>query len=823
MGIRDFLSRSRSNGSGQGSYADIPKKDVKAMTVEHGATGTSLLHGILNEEFNVKLTYPNAYDVYERMRKGDATNRAVLAALKMPIESAKHFIQPGGKTAKDKELAEFANYLVFERLGGGYKKHLKSGLTCLDFGFSLFEMVLDIEEDGPYKGHVVLDRLAPRLQKSIYKWSKYDSEEWIDGHPSHITQRLDGQTDDAPSADTIIEIPWWKTVLYAPEQEGVNYEGVSMLRSAYKHWYYKDLLYKIQSISAERFGVGIPVAKHPSGMGTQAKNKLKELVKNLKSNEQAYAVMSKDIDLDILIPKGDPKAGMIKDAIAHHDRKQYDSILAGFLNLTTGEGGSNALSKDQSSFFLRAEQALADYISDIWNCIIKYFIDLNFTNVEKYPEHKIANIAITDVEKAVNAIVAAIGSNAITWTSEDEVAVREMLGVPSRTIEEIEKDKEERQAKADEIAKGKGGDDSDEEDEGNEDEDDPDGDDNPEEEPEERKQSVKLTDTVEPTEREQKFVQNITEFEDYLELKYKECDALLTKAEAKYKSFLTGIYKKADKVERDGVMVLADTEDNKKLVKSAEKGIDLITKEMLQKEFIDSDLQEELFTVTQKAALTAILDMGVNELNDPDSFGGYDEYEYHDYGKFDGFDNYSEEQYESSYGSYVAGAILGGFVIGWVSNLLGVFYNEPRRMKENVSMNFASQVSVDLAVKQSGALTFNRNIFKLSVVTHARGLYNAMVFSAGQTVGAEHYKVLVPSSKLVQLSPHGTIAGVLFGIYTVSELNNRSNNKTGGNNTSAINGLGLHHNSFEYYMPIYEDDLESEMEISSQQRRDLDL
>jgi hypothetical protein len=73
-------------------------------------------------------------------------------------------------------------------------------------------------------------------------------------------------------------------------------------------------------------------------MSDANKNKLVEMLKNIRSNEQSYGVYTDDVEsLEILTPKGTGVGTMIQEAIKHHDRKMYDSILAGFLNLTTGE------------------------------------------------------------------------------------------------------------------------------------------------------------------------------------------------------------------------------------------------------------------------------------------------------------------------------------------------------------------------------------------------------------------------------------------------------------------------------------------------------
>lgn len=98
------------------------------------------------------------------------------------------------------------------------------------------------------------------------------------------------------------EIPWGKIILFSFDKEGNNFEGTSILRSTYKHFYYKDLLYKIESISAERYGVGTPVASVKSSMNEKNKDKVVEFLKNVRSNEQSYGVHTDDAVVSILTP-----------------------------------------------------------------------------------------------------------------------------------------------------------------------------------------------------------------------------------------------------------------------------------------------------------------------------------------------------------------------------------------------------------------------------------------------------------------------------------------------------------------------------------------
>lgn len=772
MAAKDVLKSIKS------AFQNLGKPGI--VSADYGSVGTSLFSGVLDVEFNSDLTDQCGIEVFDRMRKGDGTVGGILEALKTPLISAKHFIKEGDKSEEQKRLAEFVRIALFEKLP--YKKFFRESLTCFDFGFSLFEKIFTIDEHG----FVWWKRFAPRVQSSLYKWEMQSNPKWLDGHPSGITQQLPGNTDDARKKDTQPEIPWDKLIHFAVRQEGNNFAGVSILRNAYKHWFYKDTLYKIQGISAERFGVGVPTAKHKKGLSPEAKENLEEMLENIRANEQAFARYEDGIELGILMPEGDPKADAIDKAIAHHDRKIYDSILAGFLNLTTGEGGSNALSEDHSAFFMRAERGYADAYTEVMNAHIRELIDMNFQNVEVYPTLEIENIGDMKLEPQVKSMALAVEKGYVTPTSEDEVAVREMLSLPSKSIEEIEEEKEEREEKANQIREEQAKAEKEDKEPEKEDDDQKKKEeiDNPKKE-EDKALAEPQKKKPRPTPRERSFMAQITDFERFLESEYLKAEKIVERAEDKYRRTLIAIYEAADTERIDGVQVLANTKANLKRVKEAEKIIDTITEKLLTDKLIDSPFQKNLFDKTRKMALAnlkadrkLLQEVEVNE------------------------------------------AMFNSFVAGYISNVKGVIFNDPRRIKENVVLNFGSQTSIDLAVRQAGQLKFNRNVLRLSTITHARSAYTALLVDENAKSGFVFHKVLVPRNKMRDLNPSGSTAAVLFGIFTIAQLNKRANENTDGKNSNAARGLGLHHGSFEYLYAIESDRLDEEIEIAKEQRRD---
>lgn len=750
MALSDFLKRFKSNST---------PEDSEVVGRSYGSAGQSLFSGILQEDFNANFQFPTSIDRYDKMRRTDVTVQALIRAFKGPLLSGKHLVQPYDKSSEARETAEFVRVALFDELDGGYSQFIDQAFNFFWYGFIYFEKIFKIKD-----GMVYWDRFAARDPKAHYRWGRQSTNyKWVNGKPDGVTQQLYGLTDDIAGtnteSETQPEIPWGKLILFVNCFEGNNFEGISVLRPVYRNYYYKDLLYRIHGIASERFGAGTPFGKHPAGLSKQAQSKLDEMLKNLRTNEQAYMRHEDSIEIGILSPNGGIQAEIL-EGIKFHDRKMYDSILAGFLNLTSGEGGSNALSQDQSSFFLRGLQYMADVYTGQMNKAIKELVDMNFTT-NMYPTLEVTEIGQTSLDETLNAISTAIDRGIVTITAEDEATAREILKLPSFTVEEIESMRSER-ASIERTESPK--------------------EDVPKEEPhnedsETKASEVKLASKKKrPSPREKEFVKNITEFEKFLGDIYKnKFIPILEKAEGDYRKVMRKAYLQADTKMVNSVRVLDNNPNNRKIEREALKAIDEITKR-LESKLIKSPLERRLFNTTERMARKTI----------------------------------KSNKKKLSTGSNRK---------GYWSNVKALLFNDPRRMKENLVLNFGTAVAVALALKQTDETKFNRNVYNLSTATHARSAYNEMVVEDAVEDGFAHYKVVAPTNRIDDISPDGMTSKVLYKIFTLAALDKLINKMTDGKNANATTGLGLHHNSFIYLYPVQENELENEAVISSEQRK----
>lgn len=390
---------------------------------EIGVPGTRHWGGYLvPDELVPELTDARAIGTYDRMRKSDPTVKAMLRALKSPLLSAQWEIDQSSDDAQDAQIADFVRWNLFEGLTHSFKHHIREALTCLDFGHSVFELVWN--DVRPIDGvlRYTLKKIAPRLQRTITGWTLAR-----DGGVINIRQSLVGSGTDAGYAT----IPIDKLAIYVNEQEGAYWKGQSVLRPVYKPWFKKDFLEKLQMISAERFAVGVVVVKVGADQSDDkaALDRAEAIGESIRAHEKGNVALPSDWTFELAGLDAGKQFDFDK-AIENADLQILRSAHAQFLALGTGGEGSNAMSADQSSFFLQHERAIADDLIEVMNrFVIPKLVDLNWSGVRKYPRLNVRKLETRQLEKYFNAIAVLIGQRAITPDDPTEDELRALAGL----------------------------------------------------------------------------------------------------------------------------------------------------------------------------------------------------------------------------------------------------------------------------------------------------------------------------------------------------------------------------------------------------------
>lgn len=399
------------------------KSDFKK---EIGGPGTSNYQGYIDSDYNPKLDGQVGIDVYNEMRKSDSVVGASLMVMKLPILGTKWFVEPASNDEEDVDIASFVESNLMEIVEDTWSSFLRQTLLMLPYGVMVFEKVYqNVEWNGQTK--MGLKKLAPRLPDSIYRW------ETSSGGEGMTQLKNDGNS---------VSIPMDKLVVFVLNKEGSNWWGRSILRQAYKPWFLKQRVSKIDAISLERQGIGIPMITLPEGHKIDDEEKAETLVKNLRAHEKSFLVLpSPEWKAEFM----DMNAKGTRDPdvfIQRQDREIMLNTLSQFLQLgAAGSSGSWSLSKDQSQLFLISLEAIANNIKDtINNSVIKQLVRFNF-DVNRYPTLEYGELGTVDWTKLSSAIKSLYDSDSIRPDDRLRSRLREIMGLPDE--EETEETKEE--------------------------------------------------------------------------------------------------------------------------------------------------------------------------------------------------------------------------------------------------------------------------------------------------------------------------------------------------------------------------------------------
>jgi len=386
-------------------------------TVLRGAeigTARSQFASFMREEYNPKLRGKQGLKTYDEMRRSDGAVQAALQAVKSPITGASWFVSPAEDTAEAKKHADFVTWNLTKGMTYPWMMVLQEALLQFDFGYYMFEKVWAIKRvDGELR--MCYQKLAPRHPMDVVEggW-RFDAN----GGPKGVWMY------DAEGGMDSVFIPVEKLAIFTHQLEAGELTGRSMLRPAYKHWFIKENIYKIDAIQKERHGIGIPVIKLPHGFTVEDKNKAHEIGRNLRSNEKAHVVLPPNWDLVFAKLEGQPVSAL--ETAEHHARMIYQSVLAQALWASNSADGEASM-----DMFYKALRHLAENIAVVVNTwIIPQLIQANW-DTDKFPELRVRKLGDTAEARTLSfAVRNFIGAGVIVPDDRLEEWARDVIDAP---------------------------------------------------------------------------------------------------------------------------------------------------------------------------------------------------------------------------------------------------------------------------------------------------------------------------------------------------------------------------------------------------------
>lgn len=412
---------------------------------EIGRVGQRRYGGIFYEEFLSELRGRKGAEVFNEMSNNDETIGAILFAIEMLVRQASWNIEPGGSTAKDREAAEFVKSCM-DDMQQTWIDTISEILSFLTYGWSFHEIVYkrrmgrtkDNRTSSKYDdGLIGWMKLPIRSQETLYQW-EYDDQD-----------NLIGMTQMPPPDFGLITIPMNKAMLFRTRSRKDNPEGRSILRTAYRSWYFKRRIQEIEGIGIERDLAGLPVITTPEGMDIWDKDDedmnairagLEAMVKNIRRDSTEGLVLPFGYTFE-LTSTGGSRQFDTNSIIARYDTKISQTVLADFIQLGHESVGSFALSSDKTNLFSMAICAFLDIICQTFNSQgIPALIDINgdhFAGVTDYPRLTHGDIEDVDLATMATYIKDMTSIGVIIPDESLEDYVRQLGKLPKRTTDTV--------------------------------------------------------------------------------------------------------------------------------------------------------------------------------------------------------------------------------------------------------------------------------------------------------------------------------------------------------------------------------------------------
>lgn len=416
---------------------------------EFGSTGLRRSGGTVFEEFLPTLRGIRGARIYREMADNDPTIGSMLFAIEKVVTRLEWRVDPYSDSSKDgsvkpedKETADFVESCIND-MSDSWDQTLSQILSMLVFGYSYHEIVYKVRQ-GDSKdasrrskfddGKIGWRKLPIRAQETLFRWDIAE-----DGGIQAMVQ-----TD--PSSGGTHVIPIEKALLFRTSTAKNNPEGRSLLRNAYRPWFFKRRIEEIEAIGIERDLAGLPVAYVPpeylSSNATpeqqQVLASITSIVQNVKRNEQEGVVMPamydenghKVFDLQLLSSGGSRQFDTDK-TIQRYDQRMSMSILSDFILLGHDRVGSYALGATKMDLWSMAVDSIAKNISEVMNqYAIPRLLKLNGMDVSRSPFLTYGEVSHVDLIEISDFVTKLAQAGVLMPDPKLEDYLRELAGLP---------------------------------------------------------------------------------------------------------------------------------------------------------------------------------------------------------------------------------------------------------------------------------------------------------------------------------------------------------------------------------------------------------
>ena len=393
--------------------------------------------------------------IFEEMRASDDGVQSAVDTREKLILASNWQLNAPDDTPAQRTIKEFCEDNIYPLLddclrwlGGG----------ALQYGFGLIEPVFAYA-DRPTQNTIVRGGKA-------FSTRKYGRKIFLI-KLAHIRQRtiatfgLDEETGDLKFARQFawngfqfrhVDIPVEKLLLHTYNRQGDDYWGVPPMRNIYKAWTFKNQLERLNILGIDRFGTGTPVAEAGPGWSDADFERMDAYLENWRSGENTYLVHPNGGAISIVSAAGQMTMATL-DWVKYYNLAITKAYYTQGSELGSTETGARALGEIMLQALKTIVQADVESLATTVNeKLIAPLVILNFGEQDAYPRFEPSQKVEGSAEFAT-AINTMITSKSVTWRPEDEAWYRDVMHLPTVSVDDLKRLAEERQAKAIEIAK----------------------------------------------------------------------------------------------------------------------------------------------------------------------------------------------------------------------------------------------------------------------------------------------------------------------------------------------------------------------------------
>lgn len=403
---------------------------------ELGSTGLKTSGGQVIEDFLPQLrTLQERVQTYREMLM-DPVVSAVLFAISQFARGAEWRVEAAGDSDQEKRDADFLRENM-HGMSHGWMDFIDEALTFLPYGFSVAEICYKQAPDGTIRWK----KLPFRAQETIWEWI-FDEEGGIKGIRQNVSWS-NGRTG-------LVEIPIEKLLLFRTQTVKNNPEGQSVLRGAFKPWYYKKRIEVIEAIGIERNLAGYPVLYAPDEIfmdNDEAREKLKfaqEMISRIRKDEAMGAVLPrswKEAGGLVLLSSEGSQTMDTERVIQRYDARIAMSVLSDIILMGHENAGSYALADVKRSLLGQAMMTWLDIIAEVLNrYAVPRLFALNGRDLprEKLPRFIHGPVVNVDPKTLADIIFRLAGVDALRTDPQLRRFMRKFLGLPEAESDELE-------------------------------------------------------------------------------------------------------------------------------------------------------------------------------------------------------------------------------------------------------------------------------------------------------------------------------------------------------------------------------------------------